>query len=240
MEWIDAHCHLSDPSAVLRARAAGVKRVFLGGVDPADWERQTTLKKGHPDLIRTSFGLHPWEVDRREPREIEDALAVLASRLGEADAIGETGLDFHPSRDPERFGLQEEVFEAQIRMAISSGKPMVLHVVRGHERARARIRNSGFQGPFFLHRFSGSIEEAREWMRLGAFLSFNGDFLVPGKYEKVKRVIREIPLERLLLETDGVNEPACIREIYEGFCSLRGLDLEFLTQKLDENFRNFG
>ncbi len=100
-----------------------------------------------------------------------------------------------------------------------------------------------------VHSFSGSIEEAKEWIQRGALLSFSGGFLIPGKYERARKVLEWIPIEHLLLETDspdqawrpdGINEPACIPELYRGVAALRSWKLEFLTQKLDENFRNFG
>ena len=233
---------------IQRARNAGVSSVMIGGLDADDWERQTGLKRRHGDWIRTSFGLHPWRVEQTDPDGLKQALDHLASQVGDADALGETGLDFHPRRDSQRFDLQLEAFRAQIGIAQKAGKPLVLHVVRSHSEAIREIDQSGFRGPMLLHSFSGSREEASEWVRRGALLSFSGGFLIPGKFERARKVLQTIPIEHLLLETDspdqawrpdGINEPACISELYRGLAALRGWELEFLTQKLDENFKKF-
>ena len=254
--FIDSHCHLSDERVVdraeefiRRAQSAGVGRAMIGGLDPADWGRQRILKLRYPDWVRTSYGLHPWRVESSDPSEVRLALEQLAGSLNEADALGETGLDFHSRRNPERFELQREAFRTQIRLAQVAHKPLVLHVVRAHAESIREIDHAGFRGRMLVHSFSGSIEEASEWVKRGAVLSFSGGFLNPGQFERARRVLAWIPLEHLLLETDspdqawradGVNEPACIPELYRGVAALRGWELEFLTQKLDENFRNFG
>ncbi len=234
---------------VSRARQAGVSKVMIGGVDPADWSRQQILKSRYGDWIRTSFGLHPWSVERMDPTAVHRSLHELAIALKSADALGETGLDFHPRRDSSKFNLQREAFRTQIRMAQSADKPLVLHIVRSHADSIREIDDAGFGGNILVHSFSGSIEEASEWVKRGALLSFSGGFLIPGKFERARKVLQWIPVENLLLETDspdqawrpdGINEPACIPELYRGLATLRGWELEFLTQKLDENFRNFG
>jgi len=255
LSFIDSHCHLSDErvmdrldDVVSRAQQAGVSRVMIGGVDPVDWSRQQILKSRYGAWIRTSFGLHPWRVEQMDSETVKRSLQDLAVELKSADALGETGLDFHPRRDPVKFDLQREAFRIQIRMAKQAGKPLVLHIVRSHADSIREIDVAGFGGNILIHSFSGSIEEASEWIKRGALLSFSGGFLVPGKFERMKKVLQWIPIENLLLETDspdqawrldGINEPACIPELYRGLATLRGWELEFLTQKLDENFRNF-
>lgn len=238
--FIDAHCHLNDEGWIARAREAQVVRAMIGGVDPDDWQRQRKLKDLHPDWIRTSFGLHPWTVELSDRSQMQRALDQLAAVAGEADAIGETGLDYHSKRDPAKFELQLEAFRSQIRIAQDLGKPLVLHVVRAHGVSIREIDVSGFRGPMLVHSYSGSVEEAREWIKRGAMLSFSGRFLIPCKYERTRKVLQWVPVEHLLLETDGINEPACISDLYREVATLRGWELEFLTQKLDENFRNFG
>ena len=184
-----------------------------------------------------------------DPAAVHRSLQELTIVLKSADALGETGLDFHPRRDPSKFNLQREAFRTQIRMAQLAGKPLVLHIVRSHADSIREVDEAGFRGRMLVHSFSGSIEEASEWIQRGALLSFSGGFLMPGKFERARKVLQWIPVENLLLETDspdqawrsdGINEPACISELYRGLANLRGWELEFLTQKLDENFMNFG
>ena len=89
----------------------------IGGVYPAEWDRQLELAKEFPGIISTSFGLHPWWVEKLNRSEIEAALAQLESRLLHTRSIGETGLDFYSNRDPARFADQEFAFRSQLRLA---------------------------------------------------------------------------------------------------------------------------
>ncbi len=252
--FIDAHCHLSDERVfsesvqlIHRAHQAGVMKIMLGGLEPDEWDRQIQLRTQYPSLISTSFGLHPWWVEKLSDAEIARALSRLRVDGVQANAIGETGLDFHVKRDSARFGAQRAAFLAQIEIAEGLKKPLVLHIVKAHAEALSIVKYAKFKGPLMVHSFSGSIEEAREWMKLGALLSFSGGVLVPGKFLKVKAVIQSVPLNHLLLETDapdqgwreGFNEPSLIPELYQGVASLLGVKLELLTQKLAENFRVF-
>jgi TatD DNase family protein len=252
--FIDAHCHLSDERVfseslkfIDRAQQAGVRKIMLGGVEPKEWNRQIELRKQCPGVISTSFGLHPWWIEKLSDEEIAHALSRLRVDAVEANAIGETGLDFHSKRDPARFKAQRATFLAQVEIAQALKKPLVLHVVKAHAEALSILKSAKFTQPLMVHSFSGSVEEAREWMKLGALLSFSGGVLVPGKFMKAKEVIQTVPLHHLLLETDapdqawrdGLNEPSLIPELYQGVASLLGVKVELLTQKLAENFRVF-
>ena len=216
---------------------------MIGGVEPEEWQRQIQLKATHPELIRTSFGLHPWKVEEKTLDRIQEDLGLLETLASRADAIGETGLDFHPNRDGLRFEDQRCAFREQIRIAMRYQKPLVLHVVSAHAEARAVLREEAFQGPMLVHGFSGGAEECRAWISMGAFLSYSGVILKPG-YKRVKEALLETPLDHLLLETDSpdqgwkreLNEPAFIPELYAEVARALAVDLGELSRKVDANF----
>jgi TatD DNase family protein len=253
---IDAHCHLTDdrvwPEArewIARAQGSGLKSVRIGGLYPSEWPKQIELQKEFPDFIRTSFGLHPWWIEKSTRAEIESNLKKLEADVGLAQAIGETGLDFFSKRDPARFADQEFAFRAQLRLALAHQKPVVLHVVKAHEVVQKMIREEKAESlRFQVHSFSGSAENARAWVKLGAFLSFSGS-IVRENGSKLRQTLKAVPRAQILLETDapdqawrrdGQNEPAFIGEIYRSAAQVLDLPLSYLTAIVAENFDRFG
>jgi TatD DNase family protein len=254
-KFIDAHCHLSDervwPKAsewIESAKLAGIKRVCIGGLEPAEWARQLELKKTDPEFIRTSFGVHPWWIEKYTRAELEKILEQLAANAKNADAIGETGLDHFSKRDKARFPDQEFAFRFQLKLAVALKKPLVLHVVKAHEVALRIIQEEGAGHlPMQVHSFSGSGEIAKEWIKLGAFLSFNGTLLKPSA-DKLRETLRATPHSNLLFETDspdqawredGRNEPQFVREIYKKASQVLDLTPTTLASIVAENFSRF-
>jgi TatD DNase family protein len=253
--FIDAHCHLTDDRAfpfakdwIQNAKDVGVVKVRLGGLYPEEWAKQRELQKEYPDFILNSFGLHPWWVERLSHAEIDSALNELEKRMSEAQAIGETGLDFYSKRDPARFAEQERVFRAHLRLAKKYQKPVVLHVVKAHERAIKIIREENAEVLLFqVHSFSGSLEIAAEWLKLNAYLSFSGGFLKETA-RRSRDVLRAIPANRVLFETDspdqawredGKNEPALVAKIYQRGAQVLDLPITSLKEIVAENFSHF-
>jgi TatD DNase family protein len=251
--FIDAHCHLSDPRmkdrlkpAIEEATTAGVGILMLGGVESDEWRRQAQLKRDHPEILRTSFGIHPWRVASCNLPELEQEFLVLEREIQNADALGETGLDFHPKRNPASVSIQEEFFARQLKLAEKARKPLVLHVVRAHARALTLVREANLTVPLMIHSFSGSAGEAREWVRIGAFLSFSGGIARknPDASKKSKEALRATPLSRLLFETDspdqafceGFHEPRLVIEVYRAASDILGVPLPELKEIVAENF----
>ncbi len=254
--FIDAHCHLSEPEPfsgagewIKRAHENNVRHILLGGVEPPEWENQKKLHASHPETILTSFGIHPWWIESKSREVLDQELKCLEIEAPHAQAIGETGLDFHSKRNPERFADQEYFFRAQIALALRFGKPLVLHIVSAHEQALQIVRETGASDlPMLIHSFSGSAEVAKQWVKLGAFLSFSGTILWKDRHEKVKKALTQTPLENLLFETDsphqawredGRNESALVTDVYSGAAALLGVDLVELQTKVAENFVKF-
>lgn len=254
MSIIDAHCHLTDErvwkdadAVIRRALAAGVRTLMMGGVDSADWTRQLQIQMQiqieFPEALRTSFGLHPWRVEALGREGCMQELTALEGLLPNADALGETGLDFHPKRDSAFFDLQCEMFRRQVRLAQRIRKPLVLHVVSAHDAAVRILEAEGFEGAVLLHSFSGSAQEARRWCQRGAVLSFSGTILRPGN-RKVKEALLRTPLDRMVFETDYpdqswgafINEPRLVMDVYRGASDLLGVSLEVLIEKTNANF----
>jgi TatD DNase family protein len=189
------------------AKQAGIVRFIQGGVSPEDWDRQTALKTQYPGKIATAFGLHPWWVAERSEGEILSAFGKLEQRIGEADALGETGLDHAPKLPEESYGAQEQAFRLQLGLYKRTPKPLVLHIVRAHERALEVLHEEGVKtADGLVHSFSASREIAKKYLDLGLNLSISGVICRKG-FETLKRAVSYIPIDRLVLETDSPDQP---------------------------------
>lgn len=174
--------------------------------------------------LRTA-GIHPWDAAK------EDA-ATLGERLGDVQAVGETGLDFVRGADRE---TQLAALRAQLRLARERGLPVVLHCVKAFEPLMRELAACEPRAVIF-HGFIGSPEQARQALARGYWLSFGErTFSSP----KTLAALRETPLGQLFLETD--DSPVPIEEIYARTAEAKGVTLEALQRATRENYeRIFG
>lgn len=174
--------------------------------------------------LRTA-GIHPWDAAK------EDA-ATLGERLGDVQAVGETGLDFVRGADRE---TQLAALRAQLRLARERGLPVVLHCVQAFEPLMRELAACEPRAVIF-HGFIGSPEQARQALARRYWLSFGErTFSSP----KTLAALRETPLGQLFLETD--DSPVPIEEIYARAAEAKGVTLEALQRATRENYeRIFG
>lgn len=216
--WIDAHCHLADPrfcdgleSALDEARAVGITGWVQGGVHPQDWVLQEDLKKRYGSGIKSCFGLHPWWVAKQTREIVHQALKDLEEKLPRADAMGEVGLDGMDSFKAS-LPLQQEAFRLQLELFPRFRKPLVLHIVRLHREAVETLkafRASSLVG--IVHSFSGDWESAKAYCELGFTLSISGSLLREGNHT-LAEVVKKIPLEKLVMETDAPDQSPFFKE----------------------------
>ena len=169
--------------------------------------------------LRTE-GVHPWDADMQ-------LVATLGEQLSDAQAVGETGLDFvhGPSRE-----VQTEALRAQLRLARERELPVVLHCVRAFEPLMRELAACEPRAVIF-HGFIGSPEQARQALAKGYFLSFGERaFASP----KTLAALRETSLSQLFLETD--DSPVPIEEIYARAAEARGVPTEVLQRATLANY----
>lgn len=250
--FVDAHTHLSSPEFLekigltlddylAQARVHGIDRFVLAGTDPADWERQIALLQKYPDRFWVALGLHPWWVMEMTGAEVRAALAALAVHCegGKLHAVGELGLDYGPKfkrlENPEECAeIQAMAFERQLNLALDHGLPLVLHIVDAHRDAirvlKAQMQQRGLsQLRGMVHGFSGSAEIAREYIAMGLKMGI-GTAVMGRGFLKLKEAVCVLPLDCLLLETDGPGVyrglalgPQTLLEVAQAVASLRGL-----------------
>ena len=256
MPLFDAHCHLQDqrifPDAELflqRAKEAGVEKMAVKGCAESDWSRVIQLQKKHPDRLYMAFGLHPWFIKERSIHWLE----CLEEKLLEyPDAsVGEIGIDhaFAGRNDAD----QEKVFLAQMKLAVRLNRPVTIHCRQAWGRLIKLLDQLEMLPPLLIHCFGGSVETAQELLRRGAFISFSGTITRP-ENKKARGVIRSIPANRLLLETDApdllphnlpfsssptINQPAYLPFILAHAAVLRGESEEYLKKITFQNASQF-
>lgn len=249
---IDTHCHLNDAAAfpdpaveIAAARAAGVERLIVVGTNPPDWERAVTLAERF-DEVFAIVGWHPnYTADYQE-----ETLAPLEELLAHPRvlALGEIGLDYHWDYAPR--DRQREALEAQLDLAAKVGVPVVFHAREAYSdlldllEARPVI-------PYLFHCFTGNVDEARRAVALGACLGVDGPVSYP-KAEALREVLRTVPPERLVLETDSPymspvpfrgkpNRPAYVAHVGAALAGALGLEeAEVARLTTDNAVRFFG
>ncbi len=251
--WTDSHNHLQDPrlgdreTVIATMRAAGITRCVVNATCELDWPQVKTLALAHPDLVSPAFGIHPWQAHTAAPGW-QDRLASLLEKHPAA-SVGECGLDQWVSSPP--IDIQRPVFIDQLRLARETKRPLTIHCLKAWGPLFECLHECPPPPAFLMHSFGGSIETARRLIPLGAYFSFSGHFLHPRK-AAVLDTFRQLPTERILLETDApsmlppenlithplpdsLNHPANLPAIGRALAAALGTDPEALAQLTREN-----
>lgn len=215
----------------------GVSSCVVNGTEPADWPVVAELAKSHPGFVLPSFGLHPWKVKARGENWVE----MLRNFLDKFpnSGVGEIGLD----RWIEGHDIDDQliVFRSQLDLAVELDRSCTIHCLRAWGQLTKELNSRDSLPRFLIHSFGGSIETGRKLSSLGAYFSFSGYFLHPRK-EKVVEVFRQLPQDRILVETDApdmlppesdrpfgdceddaINHPANLARIQQRLCDLIGI-----------------
>lgn len=247
---VDHHCHLDYPTLakdradmIARAKAAGVGVMVTISTRIRQFDTVSAIAESHPDIY-CSVGTHPHQAD--EERGIASAEIVRLARHPKVVAIGEAGLDyFYKHGSPE---AQAEGFRAHIAAARETGLPLEIHTRDADADTLAILRDEHAKGafPFVLHCFTGGRELALGAVALGGHVSFSGVVSFK-KSEALRDIARELPLDRLLVETDApflapepfrgkANEPAYVVHTARALAEARGIAFDELATATTDNF----
>jgi len=247
---IDSHCHIDLPQfdadraeVVARAREAGLAEMLVVGELDEGGALQRALQVAETHRLPATAGVHPHQA-RLAKAKTYDEISGLA-REGRVVAIGEIGLDFHYDYSPR--DVQREVFRRQIRLARDVGLPIVVHTREADAETalileEANARETGG----VIHCFTGGLELARRSLELGMHISFSGILAFP-RAEVIQQVARDVPEDRLLIETDAPflappphrgkrNEPAFVVEVARKLAALRGVSAEAIGEAARRNY----
>ena len=248
---IDTHAHIFDEAfeedrdeVINRIIEANINKVVVVGFSKETNILALELAKKH-DFIYSTAGYHPSEANNI----VETDIQALESFINENKvyAIGECGLDYYWVKD--NIDKQKWLFNEQIKLAIKYDLPLVIHCRDAVADVYEILKDYKGQVRFVMHCYSGSVEMAREFVKLGGYISLGGP--VTFKNAKTpKEVAVDVPLDRLLIETDCPylaptpyrgkrNEPAYVRNVLNEIALLREMEVNVLENILEQNSINF-
>lgn len=270
----DTHCHLDfnkfdeDREAVLqRAIEAGVERILIPSLEWRSSQAVVKLANSHPNLF-AAVGFHPTDLDEWEESSIEN-LRTLAKSAGKVVAIGEIGLDYYWVKESEKQARQRRVLKEQLRLAGEAGLPVVIHMREAEDawfgpvsvdlleiltewQAGLVAQNHPLaQKPGVLHSYNGNLETAQKAIAHNFYIGVTGPVTYKNAEEK-RQIIRRLPLERLLIETDapfltpvpqrGIrsarNEPAFVAHIADKIAEIHMTTREQVAKITRDNASN--
>ena len=256
--FIDSHCHIDGPEydadrdeVIARAREAGVATILnVGTGDPHTdaFARAVELAEKH-EGIYAAVGVHPHDAKLFD-KAAEKHLLGLVRQTKKVIAWGEIGLDYHYDHSPR--DVQREVFRRQMRIARELDLPVVIHSREANDDTINIVRNELSQNPKYperagvLHCFGGNLAMASDAIELGFYISFAGN-LTFKKAQDLRDVARQLPLDRLLIETDCPyltpvpfrgrrNEPARVIETARCLAEIHGKEIKEIGRVTSENF----
>jgi len=251
---VDSHCHLDYlerdqnlDDVVARACRAGVRTLVTICTRLSEFEAIYSIAARYQDVY-CSVGVHPHEADE-EGQRTPDRLLELAAR-DKVVGIGETGLDYYYEHSEK--GRQQESFRAHIAAARASGLPLIVHSRDADDDTVALLREGYAEGPFpgVIHCFTAGPELARATLDMGLYISVAG-IVTFKNAEALRDTLREVPPERLLVETDAPflapvpkrgkrNEPAYVVHTVAALAELKAMEADELARiTTDNTFRLF-
>jgi len=251
MQLIDTHTHLDFPDfdadrgvVLSNCRAQGVERLVVLGVYQSNWQRLWELVNVEEGLY-AAFGLHPVYLDEHRPEHLSELRDWLERLAGQPKlcAVGEFGLDYYLEElNRER---QQTLFEAQLALAAEFELPALLHVRRSHAVVIATLKRFKLKRGGIIHAFAGSLEEAKEYLKLGFKLGLGGAATWP-QANRLRKVVVALPLDALVLETDSPdmapamhpnqrNSPEYLPDICAALADLKGISPNELAAASSRN-----
>ena len=243
--FTDTHCHLykeyyEDLDEILKnCQENKINRMINNGCDSKSNQEVLYLITKYPNMYG-ALGIHPESVDTYK----EEDLTWLEKNIKNKKiiAIGEIGLDYHYTNENKE--KQKSLFEHQLSIAENENLPVIIHSREATEDTINILKKYKTKG--VIHSFSGSKETAKIYIKMGYLLGING--VITFKNSKLKEVIKDIPLENIVLETDSPyltpepfrgkrNEPARILDIARFICDLKSISLEELSKITNANIK---
>ena len=251
MFLIDSHCHLdyepmaSDLDGTLeRARVKGVKGFLTICTDLTKIPVVTSIAERYEHVF-ASVGVPPHEAEKIDPKAALFKALLDASKHPKIVAFGETGLDYHYMHSPRE--LQRKAFIAHIEASLDADLPLIIHTRDAEEETLDLLKTIGnSKGRGVIHCFSGTEKFRDKALELGFYISISG-IITFNKADSLRQVVKDIPLDRLLVETDAPflapipyrgkpNEPAYLEETLKKLARLKTVDYNEVCHKTTLNF----
>jgi TatD DNase family protein len=256
MEFIDTHAHITMSGydkkikldldqVVKKAIKANVLKIINVCIDKASLEKGEILQKKYPENIYLAASTTPHDVEK----EGHDFFPVVEKLAIEKKlvAIGEVGLDYFYEISKKE--IQKKFFIKYLQLAEKTNLPVIIHCRDAFDDLFEMLDKNPQNKKVLLHCFTGSVEEAKEAVKRGYNISFSG-IITFKKSTALQNVVKEIPLEKILIETDSpylspegfrkfVNEPSYVLEVAKKIASIKNISLEEVAKITTFNAKNF-
>ncbi len=238
----DTHCHLSEApfrqnlSEILQmAHQAGISHFLSISASAEDWHRLNTMAEAHAE-ITPAFGIHPLFISANSDSALQHLTSYLHAHP--QAAVGETGLDFYNKPDSIQQQRQIEIFTRHIMIAQSENRPLVIHQRKAQDHCLRILLENRFTRGGFAHAFSGSLEQAKQWLDMGFVIGI-GTVLLKER-SRLREVLRYLPQEAWVLESDAPfmragNHPCVVAEIAHMAAAIRSESAAEISAYTTEN-----
>ncbi len=243
MNYLDSHCHINDESyledldeVLDRMLINKVTKAMLVCVSLDDYKRSLNIKK-KGITFKKAIGVYPEYTDM-DDKTFDEYVRLMK----ECDAVGEIGLDYHWYKDTKE--KQKELFIKQIKLANDLNKPIIVHAREALADTYEILKKYRCRG--VLHCYSGSSELAKEFVKLGYYISIGGPITFKNAKEPLE-VVKSIPIDKLLIETDSPyltpvpnrgkrNEPSNVLYTAKKIMETIGVDEEVFLRQINANY----
>lgn len=249
MNIFDTHCHINDDQLygnieeiVQRALQAGVSKMLVVGWDYESSRKAIEIAENY-DFCFAAVGFHPENIYGVDKVNLDKTLSLSAHP--KVVAIGEIGLDYHWTKEPEKRELQKKFFIEQIKYANEHNLPVVIHNREAFEDCLNILKEYTPTSSGTMHCYSGSVELLKDVLDLGLLIGLDGPVTFKNA-RTPKEVAEVVPLDKLLLETDcpyltphplrgSLNEPVNIRLILDEIAEIKGISKKHVAEVTFEN-----
>jgi len=243
---IDVHCHIDfknfnkDRDEVIKRAKKMLTAIIDSGVGLGGVRRSIRLSEEHRHFIYSTLGLHPVNAAKTEYNVIEDVIREIEENIEKAVGVGESGLDFHHTRDLEGRRRQEKIFRLFIELASEYELPLIIHARDSEKQALKIIKEYALKDVIF-HCYSGSLETAYQILEEGYYLSFSTMICF---MDHQQQLIKNLPLKNILTETDSPylspfkgerNEPSFLEEAVKKMAQIKNTSITEVDKITEKN-----
>jgi len=243
--WSDSHCHLDyfpNPAEVIAdAEKQGVRTIIANSTTLEGLHKCLALQREFPKTVKAALGYHPQHFAEHSRETVEKTLEEIALHAKEGIGFGEIGLDFDEKTSAGFKELQYSVFRKFISLSKEFNKPLIVHARGSRAEVLKILQDEGCQR-VLLHSFVCKQNQLRQLLATPFFVSVGAGVL---NSEWIQIFVKELPLERLLLETDSPLEfsgekcsPAWIPRIAAKIADLKGIEIANVESAVEKNFKS--
>lgn len=274
MHFTDSHCHLDFdelskqlPQLINQCAKANIHQLIVPAIHPENWQkvldvansnttkntaqntRQNTkdIKNKKNCKIYPCLGIHPWFLKDLTSHHLSDLANAVERNKNNIIAIGEAGIDGGIVKQQDNLNQQIDFFSYQLTLAKQYQLPIIVHHRQSHQHIIPLLKKANLTTYGVIHAFSGSYQQARDYIDLGFKLGIGGTITYP-RAKKTINAIKRLPLSSLVLETDApamplylkqgqANSPLELVNVFEALIQIRDESAEELAQQIELNIK---